>query len=65
MRERREVGPRSRAIVAAERRFLAPGSQGFSQYAGLAMARGEGSILVDEDGHRYICLLYTSDAADE
>jgi 4-aminobutyrate aminotransferase/(S)-3-amino-2-methylpropionate transaminase len=54
MSERRQVGPRSKDIVARERRFLAPGSQGFAQYAGLAMARGEGATLIDEDGHRYI-----------
>jgi 4-aminobutyrate aminotransferase-like enzyme len=54
MSERREVGPRSRAIVARESRHIAPGLQGFAQYAGLAMARGEGSTLYDEDGHAYI-----------
>jgi 4-aminobutyrate aminotransferase-like enzyme len=54
MTERREVGPRSQAIVARERRHIAPGLQGFAQYAGLAMARGEGSTLIDEDGNRYI-----------
>ncbi|HEV8616098.1 MAG TPA: aspartate aminotransferase family protein [Methylomirabilota bacterium] len=54
MSERREVGPRSKAIVAREQRHIAPGLQGFAQYAGLAMARGEGSILYDEDGNAYI-----------
>jgi 4-aminobutyrate aminotransferase-like enzyme len=54
MSGRREVGPRSQAIVARERRHIAPGLQGFAQYAGLAMARGEGSTLIDEDGNRYI-----------
>ncbi len=54
MSERREVGPRSRAIVARESRHIAPGLQGFAQYAGLAMARGEGSTLYDEDGNAYI-----------
>jgi 4-aminobutyrate aminotransferase/(S)-3-amino-2-methylpropionate transaminase len=52
--ERREVGPRSRAIVATERRHLAPGAQGFSLYAGLAMARGVDCTLIDEDGNEYI-----------
>jgi 4-aminobutyrate aminotransferase / (S)-3-amino-2-methylpropionate transaminase / 5-aminovalerate transaminase len=54
MAERREVGPRSREIVAREHRHLAPGSQSFSLQAGLAMARGQGSILIDEDGNEYI-----------
>jgi 4-aminobutyrate aminotransferase / (S)-3-amino-2-methylpropionate transaminase / 5-aminovalerate transaminase len=51
---RREVGPRSREIVALEQKHLAPGSQSFSLYAGLAMARGQGCTLVDEDGNEYI-----------
>jgi len=51
---RREVGPRSQKIVAQERRHLAPGAQGFSLYAGLAMARGVDCTLIDEDGHEYI-----------
>src|SRR5438094_2386810 len=54
MRPRREVGPRSRRIVADEQRHLSPGSQSFSLYAGLAMARGQGSTLIDEDGNEYI-----------
>src|SRR5213596_2542692 len=54
MTERREVGPRSQRIVAQERRHVAPGSQSFSLMAGLAMARGSGSTLVDEDGNEYI-----------
>jgi 4-aminobutyrate aminotransferase-like enzyme len=54
MAQRREVGPRSREIVAREGQHLAPGSQSFSLQAGLAMARGQGSVLVDEDGNEYI-----------
>jgi len=52
--DRREVGPRSQQIVARERRHLSPGSQGFSLYAGLAMARGVDCTLIDEDGNEYI-----------
>src|SRR5499426_1376247 len=52
--QRREVGPRSQRIVAQERRHLAPGAQGFSLYAGLAMARGVDCTLIDEDGNEYI-----------
>ena len=54
MSRRREVGPRSRRIVEQERRHAAPGMQGFALYAGLAMARGAGCTLVDEDGNEYI-----------
>src|SRR5215468_366589 len=50
----REIGPRSRQIVEQERRHMAPGLQSFAQYAGLAMARGSGSMLYDEDGQEYI-----------
>jgi len=52
--KRREVGPRSKEIVARERRFQAPGSQSFALQSGLAMARGAGSTLYDEDGNEYI-----------
>jgi 4-aminobutyrate aminotransferase-like enzyme len=51
---RREVGPRSREIVAREQRHIAPGFQSFALYSGLAMARGSGCTLVDEDGNEYI-----------
>ncbi|MGH7353095.1 MAG: aspartate aminotransferase family protein [Candidatus Rokuibacteriota bacterium] len=54
MSGRREVGPRSREIVERERRWAAPGMQGFSLYAGLAMASGRDCTLVDEDGNEYI-----------
>ena len=54
MTERREPGPRSLAIVERERRVAAAGMQGFALYAGLAMARGQGSTLIDEDGQEYI-----------
>jgi len=47
-------GPRSRWIVEQERRHMAPGLQSFAQYAGLAMARGAGCTLYDEDGNEYI-----------
>jgi 4-aminobutyrate aminotransferase/(S)-3-amino-2-methylpropionate transaminase len=50
----RGPGPRSKAIVERERRFQAPGSQSFALQAGLAMARGSGSTLIDEDGNEYL-----------
>ena len=54
MTARREVGPRSRAIVAREQRSSPPARRAFALYAGLAMARGEGADLIDEDGNEYI-----------
>jgi 4-aminobutyrate aminotransferase-like enzyme len=54
MTPRREVGPRSRRIVADEQRHLSPGLQSFALTAGLAMARGQGCTLIDEDGNEYI-----------
>jgi len=52
--EPRQPGPRSRRIVEQEQRHMAPGLQSFAQYAGLAMARGAGCTLYDEDGNEYI-----------
>jgi 4-aminobutyrate aminotransferase-like enzyme len=52
--ELREPGPRSKQIVEQEKRHMAPGLQSFAQYAGVAMARGSGSMLYDEDGQEYI-----------
>jgi 4-aminobutyrate aminotransferase-like enzyme len=48
------VGPRSRRIFGDEGRHMAPGLQSFALYSGLAMARGQGSRLFDEDGNGYI-----------
>jgi len=50
-------GPRSQEVVARERRHLAPGLQGFATWAGVAMDRGEGSILFDVDGNAYVDLI--------
>ena len=54
MSQRRERGARSKQIVEREGRHIAPGYQGLAQYAGLAMARGSGCTLIDEDGNEYI-----------
>jgi 4-aminobutyrate aminotransferase/(S)-3-amino-2-methylpropionate transaminase len=53
-KKRNEIGPRSRRTVELEQRHMAPGLQSFALYSGLAMARGEGSRLWDEDGNTYI-----------
>ena len=54
MTPRREIGPESRRIVAEEQRHMSPGLQSFALTAGVAMARGQGSTLIDEDGNEYI-----------
>lgn len=47
-------GPRSRAIVAREQPFIAPGIQQISTLAGLAFEGGKGALLVDADGNRFL-----------
>jgi 4-aminobutyrate aminotransferase/(S)-3-amino-2-methylpropionate transaminase len=47
-------GPRSRALVAAEAPYLAPGIQSIATLSGLAIARGEGSVVEDVDGNRFL-----------
>jgi 4-aminobutyrate aminotransferase/(S)-3-amino-2-methylpropionate transaminase len=47
-------GPKSRALVAAEAPYLAPGIQSISTLSGLAIAKGEGSVMEDVDGNRYL-----------
>jgi 4-aminobutyrate aminotransferase-like enzyme len=50
-------GPRSREVVAMERRHLAPGLQSFALWSGVAMATGKGSTLTDVDGNTYVDLI--------
>ena len=50
-------GPKSRALVEAERPNLAPGTQGVWQLAGIAAERGQGALLEDVDGNQYIDLV--------
>ncbi|GBD24770.1 Putrescine aminotransferase [bacterium HR30] len=52
--KQRIPGPRSRALVAEEQQYLAPGSQRIAQLSGVAFSHGEGCWLVDVDGHRYL-----------
>ncbi|MGH9399823.1 MAG: aspartate aminotransferase family protein [Thermoanaerobaculia bacterium] len=53
-RKRNDVGPGSKRVVSLEAEHMAPGLQSFALYSGLAMARGAGSRLFDEDGNAYI-----------
>ncbi|MBI3809278.1 MAG: aspartate aminotransferase family protein [Nitrospirae bacterium] len=54
MKKREIPGPRSRKIFEQEQRHIAPGLQSFALHSGLAMARGSGCTLADEDGNEYI-----------
>ena len=54
MKKHEIPGPRSRKIFEKEQRHIAPGLQSFALYSGLAMARGSGCTLADEDGNEYI-----------
>ncbi|MCA1582144.1 MAG: aminotransferase class III-fold pyridoxal phosphate-dependent enzyme [Acidobacteria bacterium] len=48
------AGPRSRELFARESAHMAPGLQSIALYSGLAMARGRGTRLFDEDRNEYI-----------
>jgi 4-aminobutyrate aminotransferase/(S)-3-amino-2-methylpropionate transaminase len=50
-------GPESLATFAAESAHSAPGTQGVALFSKLALDRGEGAILWDRDGNRYIDLM--------
>ncbi len=50
-------GPRSKALFDAEALYLAPGTQSVALFSQLAIDRGEGAILYDVDGNRYVDLL--------
>ncbi len=53
----RVPGPKSKAIFDAEARYLAPGTQSVALFSQLCIDRGEGAVLYDVDGQRYIDLL--------
>jgi 4-aminobutyrate aminotransferase-like enzyme len=47
-------GPRSQAIFAREQQHIAPGLQSIALFSGIAMAKGRGCKLIDEDGNEYL-----------
>src|SRR2546423_5195210 len=47
----------SRRVFDAEAQYLAPGTQSVALFSKLCMDRGEGAILWDVDGNRYVDLL--------
>ena len=50
-------GPESLAVFDAEAEHLAPGTQSVALFSKLCMDRGEGAVLWDVDGRRYVDLL--------
>jgi 4-aminobutyrate aminotransferase / (S)-3-amino-2-methylpropionate transaminase / 5-aminovalerate transaminase len=50
-------GPRSAAFYQTEEAFLAPGTQSVALFSKLTIDRGEGALLYDVDGNRFIDLL--------
>ena len=50
----RMPGPNSRALIAAEAEYIAPGLQRIAQLAEVAMVEGRGCTLVDADGNEYL-----------
>ena len=52
-----EPGPRSAALFDEEQRYLTPGLQSVALFSRIALARGEGAVIEDEDGNRYIDLM--------
>ncbi len=50
-------GPKSKTVFDAEARYLAPGTQSVALFSQLCIDRGEGAVLYDVDGHRYVDLL--------
>jgi 4-aminobutyrate aminotransferase-like enzyme len=47
-------GPKSKALIAREAPLLAPGIQSITQLAGIALEGGEGAVIEDADGNRFI-----------
>jgi 4-aminobutyrate aminotransferase / (S)-3-amino-2-methylpropionate transaminase / 5-aminovalerate transaminase len=50
-------GPKSKALFDAEAMHLAPGTQSVALFSQLAIDHGEGAVLYDVDGNRYVDLL--------
>jgi 4-aminobutyrate aminotransferase/(S)-3-amino-2-methylpropionate transaminase len=51
------AGPRSVALFDAEAEFIAPGTQSVALFSKLCIDHGEGALLFDVDGRRYIDLM--------
>ena len=51
------AGTRSRELFEAEQEYLAPGAQSFALFSQITIDRGQGALLYDVDGNRYIDLM--------
>jgi 4-aminobutyrate aminotransferase-like enzyme len=51
------IQSRSQRVFDAEAEYLAPGTQSVALFSKLCMDRGEGAVLWDVDGNRYVDLL--------
>ena len=50
-------GPKSVALFEEEQKYMTPGLQSIALFSKIALARGEGSVIEDEDGNSYIDLM--------
>ena len=50
-------GPKSKALFDAEALYLAPGTQSVALFSQLSIDHGDGAVLYDVDGNRYVDLL--------
>ncbi|MFI5396684.1 MAG: aspartate aminotransferase family protein [Candidatus Binatia bacterium] len=50
----RVPGPKSRALIATEGEYIAPGLQRIAQLSEIALVEGRGCTLVDADGQEYL-----------
>ena len=51
------AGEKSRELFDAEQEHIAPGTQSFALFSQICIDRGEGALLFDVDGNRYIDLM--------
>ncbi|PYP93964.1 MAG: aspartate aminotransferase family protein [Gemmatimonadetes bacterium] len=57
MRRLQVPGPKSKALFDAEALYLAPGTQSVALFSQLSIDHGDGAVLYDVDGNRYVDLL--------
>jgi 4-aminobutyrate aminotransferase/(S)-3-amino-2-methylpropionate transaminase len=50
-------GPLSQMLFESEARYMAPGTQSVALFSRIALDHGEGAVLYDVDGNRYVDLL--------
>ena len=45
-------GPKSVALFEEEQKYMTPGLQSIALFSKIALARGKGSVIEDEDGNK-------------